>query len=546
MLGTIFTTAIYLSTLALSPLPQDAPPGLVFVKGVKTKVGSDPKDVEAFIMANEDRGNVYAGETPQNTVEVADFYLGVTEITNEQYASFVSATSSKPPYLWGEAALDKGRLEFLKAEAEKSKAARDEGKRRKRKTFDPEAWWEENWRGAEWEVPSVRKTHPVVYVTYADAEAYASWAGMRLMTEFEFYCAARGNSSRLYPWGDEWSEGTHCQSRQGDEDDSVPVASFEQGAVNGVYDLAGNVWEWTSSPYTAYAKYAPIKIKKKTGRKKTEKRIEAGFDPNMRVLVSGSFKQAKDGVRIPTRMPTGRGQSAEALGFRVASSKAPGFDVAVDLLYDAIDYRVLPQNTEFLERATLIKQRWTTETGSANAPGYGIVTGYERMLFTPVDKIDQGSLANLFKRTIGEPIVVGFLSLSKTLAAPLLDGGTYIVFYRAANKLPKLDKDESAPDWSLVDGFDETRDNYFLYTPDGTPQAAFAAQVPAFGRMAPGAVALEPYVPPEKIDKDNPPPPPVDTLRFTFTIQSTKKKRDGFKFDLPIRLRVGDVDLSWQ
>ena len=544
MLGTVFTTAIYLSTL--SALPQEAPPGLVFVKGVKTTVGSDPKDVEPFILANEDIGNVFAGETPKNSVEVADFYLGVTEVTNEQYAAFIAATGGKPPYLWGDEALNEGRKEHAKKEQEKYLAAKEKGERYERKTFDAESWWDKNWQGAKWAVPDARKTHPVTFVTYSDANAYAKWAGLRLMTEFEFQCAARGGSDRVYPWGDDWAEGL-CQSNRGDRDDSAPVASFEKGSVNGIYDLAGNVWEWTSSPYTAFKKYQPLKIKTRSGKKKIEKRVEAGFDPNMRVLVSGSYKQAQDGCRIPTRMPTGRNQAAEALGFRVAASKAAGLDVARTIIEDEIEFRFLPENTEFLERATLIKQRWVTDSGSVQANGYGIITGHERMLFTPVSKIEQNNLNNLAKLTLQEPIVVGFLSLSKTLAEPLLDGGTYHVYYRAANKLPKIEKGESAPAWAQVDGFDEKKNLYFLYTTDGTPQVAFEAEAPAMQRMAPGSVNLEPYVPPEEgeYDENNPPPPPRDTLRFTFTVQS-KKKRDGFKFDLPILLQPGDVDDTWK
>jgi len=543
VLGTVLTTAICLSTPGA--LPQEAPPGLVLIQGSKTTVGSDAKDVEAFIIANEDIANVFAGETPKNSVEVADFYLGVTEVTNEQYAAFIAATGGKPPYLWGEKALNEGRKAHAEKEQEKFLAARAKGERYERKKFDSETWWDENWRGAKWEVPENRKSHPVTFVTYGDVQTYAKWAGLRLMTEFEFQCAARGDSDRLYPWGDAWVEGM-CQSNQGERDDSAPVASYEDGAVNGIYDLAGNVWEWTSSPYTAFKKYEPLKIKTRSGNKKIEKRVEAGFDPNMRVLVSGSFKQAQDGCRIPTRMPTGRNQSAEALGFRVASSKTPGLDVAQDLLKDEVQFRALPEDTEFLDRATLIKQRWMTEPGSVEAGGYEVISGYERMLFLPVAKIEQRDLNSLIKLTLQEPIVVGVLSLSKTIAEPLLDGGTYYVYYRAANKLPKLEKEEEAPAWSQVDGFDETKNLYFLYTADGTPQVAFEAVVaPLTQRMSPGSVKLEPYVPPEKIDEDNPPPPPRDTLRFQFTVQS-KKKRDGFLFDLPILLQPGDVDDTWK
>jgi formylglycine-generating enzyme required for sulfatase activity len=548
VLGIVFSTASWLSPI-LAAIPQDAPPGLVFIKGEKnTSIGSDPKDVEALILANQGRGNVYAGETPKTRAEVHDFYLGATEITNEQYAAFVAATGAKPPYLWGEGALDAGRAAFLEAEHEKKKAARANGEHYQNKTFDAEAWWEKNWQGAKWEVPENRKAHPVVFVTYADVLSYAAWAGLRLMTEFEFSCAARGSSDRLYPWGEEWMDGKYCQSRHGDRDDSLPVASFEQGAVNGIYDLAGNVWEWTSSPYTPFKKYRPLKIKTKSGKRRSELHVEAGFDPNLRVLVSGSFKQTRDGVRIPTRMPTSRDQSAEALGFRVASSRSPSLDLASELIKNTIDFRVLPQDdVNFIEQAALVKQRWTTAAGSVKAAGYKVITGHEKMLYCPVTKIAVSNKKSLENLSINAPIIIGFLSLSKPMADPLLDGGTYLLGWRAAGKLPKLETDEPIPAWSLVDGFQPEVDVYFLYSVDGTPQVAFPSPPVAEQRMRPGTVNLEPYVEPDlsQFDEENPPPPPLDTLRYTFTIPS-KKRSKGFWFDLPIKLEPGTVDTSWK
>jgi hypothetical protein len=324
------------------------------------------------------------------------------------------------------------------------------------------------------------------------------------------------------------------------------VATYEKGAVNGIYDLAGNVWEWTSSPYMPYEKYKPLKIKTK-GRRSVL-RVEAGFDPNMRVLVSGSFKQSKDGVRIPTRMPTARNQSAEALGFRVAASTVPGLDLAQELIKNTLDFRAMPGDIEFLERASLVKQRWITSPGSVKVDGYRVITGHEQMLLCPVAKIEVNNKSSLEKLSITEPVRIGFLSLSKTLAEPLLDGGTYILGWRAANKLPNLEKDETAPDWTRVDGFVAEADNYFLYSIDGTPQVAFPAPPVIQGRLQPGSIKLEPYVPPKETEVDEdapPPPPPVETLRYSFTVAG-KRKTSSFRFDLPIKLRPGTIDASWQ
>ena len=551
MLGTLLTSVFALSP-ALLAQEASAPPGLVLIEGGDTYVGSNPDDVESLILKNEEIANVFAGETPRMKTAVEPFYLGVTEVTNEQYAEFVRTTGAKPPHLWGAAALEKGRTEFIATEGKKAAEARAKGERYDRKPFDQEDWWEKNWRGLEWEVPQDRITHPVTFVNFHDAQAYATWAGVRLMTEFEFMRAARGNSERTYPWGDEWKPQGLCQSREAGRDDSAPVGSFGDGAVNGVYDLVGNVWEWTASPYTAFKKYKPIKIKTKdSGGRRHEIMVAAGFDPNMRVLVSGSFKQSKDGLRVTTRQPTGRSQSAEALGFRVACSKLPGLDVTNTLLSDVIDFRVLPQGIEFTPRAALGKQRWISRAGKVELPGYAVIEGHERVLFCPTSVLPfSGDLA---KQTLEAPLVIGFVTLSHPLAKPELDASTYIVSWRGKGKIPKevleAEPGDTIP-FHKVGGFDAEADCFFLSTNDGTPQIAFPSSGATYEKLKPGALALEPYVAPtaaeqKKIDKGElPAPPPFDTLRFGFTIPS-KSSSKGFAFSLPLMVKRGLIDASW-
>ena len=101
----------------------------------------------------------------------------------------------------------------------------------------------------------------MVQVAYADAIAFAKWAGKRLPTEAEWEFAARGGlSGKLYPWGDEFTPGGHemANTFQGhfpieiparmDYTGTGPVAQFAPNGY-GLYDVAGNVWEWTSDWY---------------------------------------------------------------------------------------------------------------------------------------------------------------------------------------------------------------------------------------------------------------------------------------------------------
>ena len=93
---------------------------------------------------------------------------------------------------------------------------------------------------------TTRRQHPVIHVNWAQAAAYAEWAGKRLPTEDEWEAAAGGLDGRAYPWGNQFQEG--FANGAGVSNDTMPVESFPGArSPSGCFDLAGNAWEWTST-----------------------------------------------------------------------------------------------------------------------------------------------------------------------------------------------------------------------------------------------------------------------------------------------------------
>jgi formylglycine-generating enzyme required for sulfatase activity len=178
----------------------------------------------------------YGAETPRHRVDVEPFSLDKTEVTNARFERFLTATQHVT------AAEATGWSEVF---------------RQKDGKWGWEKRHEVNWRHAFREQASTLPGHPVVHVSWNDAAAYCAWAGKRLPTEAEWEYAARGNAGLKYPWGDHWSSARarYFANREGGT--TAPVGSYPDGASPfGLLDLAGNVWEWTSSLFRPYP-YSP-------------------------------------------------------------------------------------------------------------------------------------------------------------------------------------------------------------------------------------------------------------------------------------------------
>lgn len=241
------------ATVATTPEIKKAPAGEIKITGGEVMLGG-----EIFI-----DGELM--KMPLQRVAVEDFFIGETEVTNAQYAEFVSAVAYKAPVGWKD---------------EKFAAGADD--------------------------------EPVAGISWADANAYCKWlseeigATVRLPTEAEWERAARGdNADNKYPWGSEWTDEAAQNPEKKEKLSSVK--SFPAGrSPAGVYEMVGNVWEWTGD--LAVDQYG----KPVLSEKKVKKRIIKGgsaFD-NLDKTERDKY------LTIDARLNRTENDPSEYLGFR--------------------------------------------------------------------------------------------------------------------------------------------------------------------------------------------------------------------------------------
>ena len=326
-------------TTVIKKIPEglNTPEGMVWIPGAIINQGA----VTGDNMAMEH-------EKPAHKVAVDGFFMDITEVTNAEFEKFVEETNyvtvAERQIDWEEmkqqlpegtpkphdSIMQPGSLTFKQAETSVANL------------YDFSQWWK--WTiGASWKHPDGPEStvvgkgnDPVVHIAYEDALAYCEWAGHRLPTEAEWELAAQGDhAGSIYFWGDDTSNLSKLANTWEGEfpvtnlksdgfAQRAPVKSYPPNDF-GLYDMAGNVWEWTSDWYDTG--YYQNEAKKNTIAKNPK---GAGSPYNERdpyakekVMKGGSFLCNASycaSYRISARMATSLDSSLEHLGFRTVAS----------------------------------------------------------------------------------------------------------------------------------------------------------------------------------------------------------------------------------
>lgn len=268
-----------------------------------------------FLMGtNDEEGFPADGEGPIREISLDSFYIDETTVTNFQFAEFIKTTSYKTEAeQYGWSFVFYGLLSEEQQKEDYQVAA-------------PTPWWCAI-QGAQWNHPEGKGTnieermdHPVVHVSWNDANAYCQWSGKRLPTEAEWEYAARGGLvQKKFPWGDELTPGGkhRCNIWQGNFPDynnmedgflgTAPAKSFKPNNF-GLYNMSGNVWEWCNDWFS--------KDFHKTGSRNNPRGPSNG---ESKVMRGGSFlchRSYCNRYRVAARSSNTADSSTSNIGFR--------------------------------------------------------------------------------------------------------------------------------------------------------------------------------------------------------------------------------------
>ncbi|MGV8855881.1 MAG: formylglycine-generating enzyme family protein [Devosia sp.] len=253
------------------------------------------------------------GESPKRSVKLAAFRLETTTVTNARFAAFVAATGYvTEAERFGWSPVFRGLLDDSAPPPSQSQTP----------------WWVKI-DGACWSAPEgpgsstqSRQDHPVVQVSWADARAFAAWCGGRLPSEAEWEHAARGGlADPRFPWGDDEPDDQtvfaniwqghfpHTNTLADGYMGTSPVEAFPAHG-QGLFGMAGNVWEWTADPFRVRSLSRQAKARNQNAAQTDEKVLKGG---SFLCHISYCYR-----YRIAARSALTSESCASNTGFRIA------------------------------------------------------------------------------------------------------------------------------------------------------------------------------------------------------------------------------------
>lgn len=445
-------------------------PGLVEIPAGNVTLGASESATKDRIRKDPVKASIFAGELPRASVAVEGFFISPTPITNEMYLEFVNATGAVPPPTWASISAElKNELIF------EGKGWVDGKQTNPAYKFDETAqaeWWKEHWQdeGQEWDMPGSLALEPVVFISFMDAQDYCEWIGMRLPTELEWVRAARGDTDWDYPYGHEFSREKSSSISTKPSTlafKRLPVGTFDNPSPFGIYDMVGQVHEFTDSKATKLEGYKSFNMEIKNASGKKEKIYpDPVWDQSRIILKGGCCELEEKYMRIDSRYAYEKTAAVKLVGFRVAASKMPLKDAAYLKTRNmrsgvlgvppasGLDYsRTLgmEQFTQF-DLAKIESKRATHDALEAlklkpNVPeSYAVFGPHRSMTLTPlrdpfeIHKWQGFSKVDKVANKDGRFVPIGALSTAVGFADYDVPAGTYTLVYMAGLKKKTIER----------------------------------------------------------------------------------------------------------
>jgi formylglycine-generating enzyme required for sulfatase activity len=243
-----FPLAILFSNVCLAQMPpqtpawppagetsrkqSEIPAGMVRIKGGEFQMGIDRAEVPRYHRYfGVNTPALFEPETPRHSIKLASFFLDRNLVTNAEFFGFTRRFPDEDP---SEklAKLDQPFTEF-----------------------DPRSRYGDRKNLKHWvdgQVPKGLENHPVTNVTWYDAVAYCQWLGKRLPTEAEWEYAARGGGNPIFPWGDAAADPSRANYSASGHGTTTSIGTYAPNGY-GLYDMAGNVWQFTADEWAPYS-----------------------------------------------------------------------------------------------------------------------------------------------------------------------------------------------------------------------------------------------------------------------------------------------------